>query len=68
MRRGPLPIRLFLSKDARLVHSLDGSETDPLNLAARSQVYDLKGGKFSVPPEFADNNAKAVKTRDRSPQ
>jgi hypothetical protein len=31
-------------------------------------VYDLKGGKFSVPPEFADNNAKAVKTRDRSPQ
>jgi hypothetical protein len=24
----PLLIRLFLSKDARFVHSLDGSETD----------------------------------------
>ena len=24
-------------------------------------VYDLKTGAFSVPPDFADNNAKAVK-------
>jgi hypothetical protein len=31
-------------------------------------IYDLKAGKFSVPPEFADNNAKAVKTRDPRPQ
>ena len=31
-------------------------------------VYDLKGGKFSVPPEFADHNAKAVKLPDRSNQ
>jgi hypothetical protein len=23
-------------------------------------VYDLKTGAFSVPPDFADNNAKAV--------
>lgn len=27
-------------------------------------VYDLKTGTFSVPPDFADNNAKAVKTAD----
>jgi hypothetical protein len=25
-------------------------------------VYDLKTGKFSVPSDFADNNAKAIKT------
>jgi hypothetical protein len=25
-------------------------------------VYDLKTGKFSVPPDFADHNAKAIKT------
>ena len=25
-------------------------------------VYDLKTGAFSVPPDFAENNAKAVKT------
>jgi hypothetical protein len=31
-------------------------------------IYDLKTGKFSIPPEFADNNAEAVKTRDRSSQ
>ena len=26
-------------------------------------VYDLKTGTFSIPPDFAENNAKAVKTR-----
>jgi hypothetical protein len=25
-------------------------------------VYDLKTGAFSVPPDFAENNAKAFKT------
>ena len=27
-------------------------------------VYDLKTGSFSVPPDFAENNAKAIKYRD----
>jgi hypothetical protein len=31
-------------------------------------IYDLKTRKFSIPPEFGDNNAEAVKTRDRSSQ
>jgi hypothetical protein len=26
-------------------------------------VYDIKTGTFSVPDGFADNNAKAIKTR-----
>ncbi|KRR09590.1 hypothetical protein CQ12_13985 [Bradyrhizobium jicamae] len=29
-------------------------------------VYDMKTGKFTVPPDFADHNAKAVKRRDQA--
>lgn len=31
-------------------------------------VYDLKTGKFTVPPDFAENNTKAVKIRDQAGQ
>lgn len=31
-------------------------------------VYDLKTGEFSVPPDFADNNAKAIKTPGSKPE
>lgn len=29
-------------------------------------VYDLKTGEFTVPPDFADNNARALKRRDQA--
>jgi hypothetical protein len=32
------------------------------------RVYDLKTSEFSVPPDFADNNTRAVKTPESKPE
>jgi hypothetical protein len=57
--------RLFMSQRAPLVHSLAPSSPmvsrPPLNLADAGRcAFDTKTDRFSIPADFADNNAKPV--------
>jgi hypothetical protein len=44
-----------------VVIGLQGEDTPGPWIEGWRCVYDLKTGAFSVPPDFAENNTKAVK-------